>query len=154
MTRVDIFQPKTDFYIQTLAKRRVKKVVDKVVVKAKLRAVRYTGNSVPAPKGLVALSIKGHVESIGKVGVLGTVVATAPHADLAHDGARPHVISPKPGGGLLFFWKKKGRFVCMKRPVLHPGAKGKHYLTIPLREEGIKAGFRIVLSTVAVRGRR
>ena len=154
MARVDVFQPKTDFYSQGVAKRRVRKGVDKGGVKAKARAIRYTGNSVPPPKGAVALSIKGHVEAIGRVGVLGTVSANAVHADVTHDGARSHIISPKPGGGLLFFWREKGRFVCMKTPVHHPGHKGKHYLTIPLREEAIKAGFVLVTSRAAVRPRR
>lgn len=146
-----MFQPKTNLYVQTLTKRKVRKLVDRIVVKAKARALHYTGNSIPVPRGTLARSIKGEVKAIGRVGVLGTVTASALHADLIHDGAPPHIISPKPGGGLLFFWKAKGRFVCMKTPVRHPGFKGKHYLTIPLREEAIKAGFVLVTSRAAVR---
>jgi hypothetical protein len=153
MSRVDVFQPKTNLWVQSLAKRRVRKVIDRVVIKAKARAVHYTGNSTPKPDGALALSIKGNVQAIGKVGVLGTVTASARHANLVHDGAPPHIISPRPGGGLLFFWRRKGRFVCMKRPVHHPGFKGKHYLTIPLREEALKAGFVLVTPHAAVRPR-
>lgn len=152
--RVEIFQPKTNIFTQKLARRKIQKVVDRTVRQAKARALRYTGNSTPPPTGSLARSIHGRVETVSRYGVTGTVYSDHPKAELLHGGAPPHVIRPRVvklgtgtylhnRGGLRFFWRQKGRWVCIKGPVRHPGFTAKRFLSIPFREEALAAGFRI-----------
>lgn len=52
------------------------------------------------------------------------------YAFLVHEGTRPHEIIGKPGRQLRFI--EHGR-VVYAHSVSHPGTRGKHYLTIPMR---------------------
>lgn len=147
MARVEIFQPKTDNYARTVVGIRVKSLMKVVLLEARRHALRYTGNTHPEPTGALARSI--HPEGprrIGRWKLVGSVGSSHPKALLIHDGSRPHQIRPRNAGGLLFYWKVKGRWVCIKGAVDHPGAQGKFYLTTPLRIEGPRLGFRVVTS--------
>lgn len=48
-----------------------------------------------------------------------------------HEGTRPHVIEP--GRGRVLQFNVRGRRVYAQR-VMHPGTRGRKYLTIPLRQ--------------------
>lgn len=147
MARVEIFQPKTDAFAQNLAFKKVKVLVRAITFEAKIRASTYTGNSVPEPDGGLARSIHSNVGRKGRWKVVGSVGSNHPKALLVHNGSPIHVIAPVRAGGLKFYWREKGRFVCIKSPVTHPGFKGKYYLTYPLRIRGHSQGFRTVIST-------
>jgi hypothetical protein len=148
MIRVDIFQPKTNIYMRLLARRKVDKLMRRIVPEAKKRALEYTGNSIPTPRGGVARSIDFLVtDSPG--GVTGTLYATHPKAALVHDGAPEHPISPRRAGGLLFYWPQRGRFVCIKGTVAHPGFKGKRFLTEPLYQSGTAMGWAVSYTKLA-----
>lgn len=147
MARVEIYQPKTDQFAQNLAFKEVKALVKVVTFEARHRAASYTGNSVPPPTGALSRSIHSNVGRKGRWKVVGSVGSNHPRALLVHDGAKPHIIRPVNAGGLKFFWREKGRFVCIKTPVNHPGFKGKFYLTEPLRIKGFVRGFRVITST-------
>ena len=153
-TRVDIFQPKTNFFTQKIARRKIQKVVDRTVRRAKERALRYTGKSIPTPNGSLARSIHGRVQVVSRYGVTGTVYSDHRLAELLHEGAQPHIIRPKvvklgngtylhSTGGLKFFWRQQGRWVCIKGPVRHPGFAAKKFLTVPFHQEAVAAGFKI-----------
>jgi hypothetical protein len=156
MARVDIFQPKTNFFTQKIARRKIQKVVDRTVRRAKQRALRYTGNSTPTPNGSLARSIHGRVQVVSKFGVTGTVYSDHPKADLLHEGAQPHIIRPHVvrlgsgaylhnRGGLKFFWRQAGKWVCIKGPVRHPGFVAKKFLSVPFYQEALAEGFRVQL---------
>lgn len=51
------------------------------------------------------------------------------YAYLVHEGAHPHLIMPNSGRTLAF--KDHGRVVYAKR-VMHPGFRGRKYLTVPM----------------------
>lgn len=60
----------------------------------------------------------------------GSVTADTEYALMEHDGTRPHIIRPHLRKRLRF--KVKGRVVYTTL-VRHPGTRGSHFLTIPLR---------------------
>lgn len=153
MARVEIFQPKADLFALRLGKRKVSELVRLVDADARRRLLRYTGNTVePRPTGAHARSIRSSVGTTGRWKVKGAVGSNLPTAMVVHNGAKPHLIRPgrtKPG--MKFFWKEKGRFVCIKTPIRHPGMHGKFYLTEPLRVEGRRLGFRVTLAAFTER---
>jgi hypothetical protein len=151
MARVEIFQPKTDLYAQKLAMVKTKELVTIVVREAKMITLRYTGNSYPAPTGELSRSIHGNVGRKGRYLVVGSVGSNDKKAMVVHDGAKPHWMRPRLAGGMKFYWKAKGRFVCIKVPILHVGMNGKFYLVEPLKIEGRRLGWRVVTSAVTER---
>ncbi len=152
MARVVIFQPKTDNFSRGFAKKRVSALVRAVDMDARRRLLRYTGNTVePAPTGAHARSIRSSVSTQGRWTIKGSVGSNLPTAMVVHIGARPHTIRPRTKPGMKFYWKAKGRFVCIKAPVFHPGMHGKFYLTEPLKVEGRRLGFRVVLAAYTER---
>lgn len=50
---------------------------------------------------------------------------TVKYAYMHHQGTRPHIIAPKPGGALVI---GRGR-VMVRGPVLHPGTKANKFLS-------------------------
>lgn len=52
------------------------------------------------------------------------------YAYMHHEGTKPHIINPDRGRVLQF--NVRGRRVYARR-VVHPGTRGRKYLTIPLR---------------------
>lgn len=148
MARVDIFQPKADLYAQKLARKRVRELVRLVELGATHRLLHYTGNTVmPPPTGAHARSVRGKVSTIDRWSIVGTVGSNLKTAMVVHQGAKPHIIRPgRTRPGMKFYWKEKGRFVCIKTPVNHPGMLGKFYLTDPLKTQGRRLGFRVVIT--------
>jgi hypothetical protein len=55
------------------------------------------------------------------------------YAAAQHQGARPHVITPRNATALHFYWAKKQTWVTTKY-VFHPGNPATHYLSRWLRE--------------------
>ncbi len=152
MARVEIFQPKTDMFAQKQARKRVSLLVRAVSMEAKIALSRYTGNTVkPSPTGQHRRSIRSSVSATGRWKIVGSVGSNLPTAMVVHIGARPHVIAPRRVEGMKFYWKEKGRFVCIKAPIQHPGMHGKFYLTEPLKIEGRRLGFRVITSTYTER---
>lgn len=146
MARVEIFQPKTDDFAVRSASDRVSKLVKVITLEARRMAARHTGNSYPPATGYFSTTIQGSVNRTGRWTVVGQVGSNNSKALLIHNGSRPHIIRTVNAGGLLFWYKEKGRLICVKQPVHHPGAQGKFYLTVPLRIQGTAAGFRVVES--------
>jgi hypothetical protein len=74
--------------------------------------------------------------------VAGRVEVTAKYATMVHDGTRPHVIRPRRKKALRFLWKKKGRWVVLKK-VNHPGTKARPWLWRALVEISVPRDFRV-----------
>lgn len=140
------------------AKRLVNDVLDGTVLAAKAMTAPGTG---PYTTGNLSRTI--HKEGPHVTGrlVTGSVVATAPHAEIAHEGPGVHNIFPKDAPHLWrfgsrrrpqlkFFWRRAGRVVYAPHipmspryiGISHPGYKGKKYLSIPLRTMARIFGFR------------
>jgi hypothetical protein len=58
------------------------------------------------------------------------VFSNVKYAYMVHEGTRPHIIDPK--GMRIMVFNEAGRRVFAQH-VMHPGTRGKRYLTIPLR---------------------
>lgn len=144
MARVEIFQPKTDDFAIRVAGAKVRALVKIVTLEARRMAARHTGNSYPPATGYFSTTIRGSTSRTGRWTVVGTVGSSNSKALLIHNGARPHIIRAVNAGGMLFWYKQKGRLICIKRPVHHPGAQGKFYLTVPLSIQGKAQGFRVI----------
>jgi hypothetical protein len=89
-------------------------------------------------------SINSTVRITSPTKVVGHVGSELNHALVHHEGARPHIIVPRGGNRLRFFWEKRGRWVSMTR-VRHPGHDSNPYLTLPLLIIGTERGFVVVL---------
>lgn len=119
------------------ATRLVRKVTLEVAVLAKLES------RGPYSTGRTAASIVYRIYTAGTT-VHGDVRATTPYADIAHDGARPHIIRPRnPKGALRFHWRKVGRTVTLQY-VSHPGMKGKRFLAGPMERVGRRNRFIVL----------
>ncbi len=66
------------------------------------------------------------------------------HALVAHEGARPHIITARNVPQLRFFWERIGTWF-VGYSVNHPGMEGQPYLTVPLVFIGEANGFRVTL---------
>jgi hypothetical protein len=117
--------------------------------------------------GNLAASLFRDGPHITPLRITGEVGSNLPYAAAVHNGAKVHWIFPKGAVGrvrfgsrkrpqLKFFWRKAGRVVYMphipgspgKIGRSHPGQKGKHYLTGPLRRSARIHGFRVVVYDV------
>jgi hypothetical protein len=165
VARVEIYQNELNKLTRSIGRRMLKTLVRKVERQARIRALRYTGKSIPPPRGRLAASIKGRVfdEAPDRVGA--EVIATAAHSLMVHNGTEPHIIRPRvvrlgqgryahSRGGLKFFWLAKGKYVCIKGPVRHPGYRGRKFLFIPLLQEGTAMGFKVTPLAVTSRFQR
>lgn len=147
MARVEIFQPKADNYARKVARKRVRLLTETVTREAKYYARRYTGNTVrPSPTGELSRSIRGTVSTRGTHQILGRVGASDRKGMVVHSGAKPHLIRPKGKKPMVFFWKLKGRKIVTRATLHHPGMEGKFYLTEPLKIEGRRLGFKVILA--------
>lgn len=98
-------------------------------------------------------SIGSSVRLTSPTQVLGRVGSPLPHALVAHEGARPHIIT-RGAKKLRFIWPEKdnptprevrqGMLVFFNQ-VNHPGMRGVKYLTIPLAAIGRARGYRVSL---------
>lgn len=98
-------------------------------------------------------SIGSDVKIHGQFRVDGKVGSKLNYALVRHRGARRHRVRPKFKKMLSFYWDKapahmvtrtgpyQGRVLL--RSVMHPGMKGTHYLTVPLRYWGREMGFKV-----------
>lgn len=95
-----------------------------------------TGLRVRNTAGL-AQSTQGFLRNLGggkvTVGLKNPMVYAAAH----EYGTPPYEITPGAKGFLA--WKgKDGNWIYTKKPVQHPGLKARHFLSIPVKEEGKK----------------
>lgn len=121
-------------FVTGSAVKLVTKVTREVEVLAKLEA------RGPYSTGRLAALITSRVYLVGR-DVRGDVSSNSPHATVAHDGARPHIIRPRnPGGRLRFYWRKVGHVVNFPY-VSHPGMRGKRYLAGPMERVGRRNRF-------------
>lgn len=82
--------------------------------------------------GELAASIRVGGPEIGRKGPEATVGAGTDHAMFVHEGTPPHIIKARPGGKMIFFWRKVGRVVFADR-VNHPGTPASPFLANALR---------------------
>jgi hypothetical protein len=121
------------------ARRLIEEVTTEVEIEAKVEAMG------PYATGDLAASIMKEVWVEGRT-VHGRVRAHDWKANLVHDGARPHRITPRMAGGhLRFYWRKVGQVVTFSY-VNHPGMRGKKFLSKPMERVGRRHRF-IVFST-------
>lgn len=91
-------------------------------------------------------SIQQTTRITGPTSITGRVGSELDHALVHHEGARPHTIVPRAGGGRLrFFWEKRGRWVSLPR-VSHPGHGPNPYLTLPLLVIGTERDFIVIIA--------
>lgn len=127
--------------INRISIRRATRVIDEVTKEA--LALAQLASRGPYSTGRTAASMVREIHVRGRT-VHGEVRARTPHAEMAHDGTRPHVIRPRnPGGKLRFFWRKVGHTVTFDY-VNHPGMKGKHFLSGPMEIVGRRHRFVVI----------
>ena len=105
------------------------------------------------PGGRLRANIGTELSVRGSFRVKGRVGSTVRYALVVHRGAKRHRIRPRFKQILSFYWDKAPtRLVTMSGPyagkvllrqVRHPGMKGTHYLTVPLRYWGHLRGFKV-----------
>lgn len=61
-----------------------------------------------------------------------TIGSADPIALIHHEGTQPHVIRPRRGKYLVFYWPKAGRVVFLTE-VRHPGTRPNRFLTDALK---------------------
>jgi hypothetical protein len=158
MARVVIYHALTRAHSIEVAKRLVRQVLYETEFGAK--AITRGG---PYSVGNLSESIHSEGPNLIGTSVTGTVGSALPYARSVHDGAKVHWIFPKAAKGVIrfgnrrrpqlrFFWRRAGRVVFLphipgspgKIGHSHPGVKGKHYLTEPLRNAARRHGFRFI----------
>jgi len=104
------------------------------------RAARFGAAEGPYWTGNLAASIKHKGPRVVGKEVVVEIGSSLKYAASVDEGATIHEISAKkPGGRLVFFWHKKGKW--MKVPyVIHPGQKGKGFLRKPMRRAAARHG--------------
>lgn len=105
------------------------------------------------PGGRLRASIGTELKVRGSFHVSGRVGSNVRYALVVHRGAKRHTIRPKHKKILSFYWDKAPTRLVTKRgphagkvallKVRHPGMKGTHYLTVPLRYWGHLRGFKV-----------
>jgi hypothetical protein len=119
------------------SRKAVEELIRAVALKARLRAASGAYST-----GHLAATITDRVWVTG-LKVHGSVGSGASYAKYADAGTRRHKILPVRATKLRFYWRRVGRVVYLQH-VSHPGYKGKGWLTIPLRDEAIKKGWKVV----------
>jgi hypothetical protein len=114
--------------------------------------VRKPARGEPAG-GRLRASIGTDLKIHGQFQVTGRVGSGVSYAWVRHRGARRHRIRPKFKRMLSFYWDRApAHMVTQSGPhqgkvllksVMHPGMKGTHYLTVPLRYWGREKGFKV-----------
>jgi hypothetical protein len=154
MSRVEIYTAKADLYATRVTLPLVQKLVDKVLSGARRRVATRTTDTGNLLRSLRSRVWVRHHYIRGRVG---TAVA---YARIVHDGSKPHIIRPRRKTGLLFYWPAgvgrppltRGRMVCFKGSVHHPGTKANRFLLIPLFLNAAPAGFRVTNVVVGGKG--
>lgn len=137
MARIVINQAVARATAMRFTEKEVRDFIFRVEHGARLRAMvgEYT-------TGAMASQIRSRVWKT-LLQVHGTVYSDAPYGRWADTGARPHVIRARNVEYMRFYWRKVGRVVYFKK-VNHPGQKGKHWLTEPLRIQARLRGWRVI----------
>lgn len=158
MARVILYHAIIRAHSMEVAKRLVRQVLYETEFGAK--AMTRGG---PYSVGNLADSIHSDGPNASVSSVSGTVGSRLKYAAAVHDGAKVHWIFPKASKGVIrfgsrrrpqlkFFWRRAGKVVFMPHIPgsaarighSHPGVKGKHYLTEPLRAAARRHGFRFI----------
>lgn len=128
---------------QATSRRAAQKLVREVVYAIQFRA-KVTASVGPYTTGRLAKSITTEIVNV-PTGVRGRVGSRLKYAASAQSGAKRHKIYPhNPPYALKFFWRKVGHVVILGS-VNHPGQRGKHYLTEPLKEIARRHRMRYVI---------
>ena len=162
MATVTIFRIALTKKSRAFARDLVRRVLEETEFEAKL--IASTG---PYSTGALADSIESDGPTETLTGISGSVGSHLSYAKVAHNGAKIHVIFPKGAPHvyrfgsrrkpqLHFFWRKVGKSVFMphvpgssgKVGISHPGMKGLHYLTDPMRRVARRHGFRVIIRDV------
>lgn len=140
----------TDTYVRNRATLLVAKTADAIESEAKLIAPVRKPNENNRSGGRLRASI-GTKMLVSTYHVRARVGSRVKYAEVAHQGAEPHLIFPRRKQFLSFKWNKAARYgipltrrgkVQLKR-VSHPGMAGSQYLVRPLVLIGRKNGFRV-----------
>lgn len=137
MARVNINRTRSRLYARDYAEEHLVGPLARNILQAARR-------EAPVRTGLLRVSLSDTRE-FTTLRVTHRVGTRVNYAYLVHGGARAHRIVPRrPGGRLMFFWKKVGRWVSLAS-VNHPGFKGTPYLQRPLVVYGNAARFRVIV---------
>lgn len=136
MASVQIFTAAVDAQARLIGRRKVKALLDDVLVTARARVL--VG---PYTTGALARSLKKRTNSV-PTGEEGFVYSDLPYSTIVEKGARRHLILPRGPWRLRFFWRRVGHVVHLES-VRHPGQKGKHYLQDALLLHAPRHGFTI-----------
>lgn len=150
-----------------------KKLIRRVMLETELGAKAITATG-PYTTGELSRSIHGEGPVVRGPIVSGAVGSRLSYAKLVHNGSglhgphhkaysifpkgAPHVyrFGSRKKPQLKFYWRKVGRVVYMPHipgsagtiGVSHPGQRGKHYLTEPMRESARRHRFRVFIQDV------
>ena len=158
MARVILYRAVIRVDTLEVARRLVRQVLYETEFGAKIMT-----SGGPYSVGNLADSIHSDGPNVSASSVSGSVGSRLKYAASVHDGAKVHWIFPKAARDVLrfnsrrrpqlkFYWRKVGRIVYLphvpgsldKIGHSHPGVKGKHYLTEPLRAAARRHGFRFI----------
>lgn len=154
---------------QEYSKRLIRRVMEETELGAK--AILATG---PYTSGNLARSVHGEGPVVRGPIVSGAVGSRLSYARIVHNGSglhgpehkaypifpkrAPHVyrFGSRKKPQLKFFWRKVGRTVFMPHipgsagriGLSHPGQRGKHYLTEPMRASAFRHRFRVFIKDV------
>lgn len=151
--RLKLDRPKVNQWSRYLATKHVATTARRIEHDAKVGVpVRKPARGEPAG-GRLRASMGTELKVRGQFRVVARVGSSVRYALVVHRGARRHVIRPKHKRMLSFFWDKApGHMVTQSGPyagrvmlarVMHPGMRGVHYLTVPLRYWGHLDGFKV-----------
>lgn len=102
--------------------------MDRALARMALDIERGAKMKVPVKKG--QLKSSGRFQKVGRLSYI--VYFNKEYAAHVEFGTKPHVISPKNKGFLAF--QVGGNWVYTKKPVNHPGFKGRYYLSEAIQD--------------------
>jgi hypothetical protein len=137
MARVTIYHAVLKAQTLQIARRELETVLREVEFRAK--AITQVG---PYTTGRLSLSIKQEPIVVRGDTLTGDVGTKLPYAASVHNGATPHLITPRGPYMLKFFWRKVGHVVRLPY-VNHPGQKGKQFLVGPLLQVAARHGWPV-----------
>lgn len=152
--RLKLDRQKVNQWSRYLATNHVARTARRIEHDAKVGApVRKPGRGEP-PGGRLRASIGMDLKVQGQFHVRARVGSNVNYALVVHRGARRHLILPKHKRMLSFYWDKAPRRLVTQRgpyagrvmlaSVMHPGMRGRRYLTVPLRYWGHLDGFKVI----------
>lgn len=152
-SRLVLDKPKVKMFALETTARFVAKTAALVETAAKNEAPVRKPNENNRPGGRLRASIGSKLSKRTYV-ITARVGSRVRYAEVAHEGAKPHIIRPRKKRGLSFKWKKAPSWMVTKRGryagrvfllrVNHPGMKGTSYLTNPLHRIATPLGYRVI----------